>query len=379
MNQSNRPRKTSPLGDTILSPDSTIIPPPGGFSNSVQTMRLGRDWSQAELAKRAGISRAAVSAIEGGRLTPSVATALSLAGVLDCTVEELFGRVSPPASREGAWAWQPWQEPCRYWEAEVFNKRLFYPVEAMALNPLPPDGIWKNGVSHGSQATAPEMTLTVATCDPAAGLLAHEYARESGFRMLVFPRGGGAALDLAKQRSIHVAAIHRSTDKAPGRNAVSARQVLGPNARLLRVAAWEAGMALPSDNNARSVKSLSKQVRQWAAREPGSAARECLDHLLEGKLPQGREVDGHHGVAEAVRAGWAEAGICVKLPAMEARLNFLPIQNEALDFSFHASLENDPRIQALIRVLRSRRYRQMIDELPGYNARLTGELSHMTP
>ncbi|RYD26557.1 MAG: XRE family transcriptional regulator, partial [Verrucomicrobiaceae bacterium] len=216
-----------------------------------------------------------------------------------------------------------------------------------------------------------------ATCDPAAGLLAHEYARESDFRMLIFPRGGGAALDLAKQRHIHVAAIHRSTDKAPGRNAASARQLLGPNARLLRVASWEAGVALPPTNRGRSVKSVSKKVRTWAAREPGSAARECLDRLVEGRNFQGREVESHHAVAEAVRAGWAEAGVCVRLPAVEARLNFLPVQNESLDFCFHASLENDPRIQALIRVLRGRRYRQMIDELPGYDARLTGELDSL--
>ncbi len=374
MNESNQHRKADFWNDTILSPDSMIISPGKNPPNSVQAMRLARDWSQAELAKRAGISRAAVSAIESCRLTPSVATALSLAGVLSCTVEELFGRAASSVSREPAWAWQPWQEPCRYWEAEVLGKRLFYPVEAMALNPLPPDGIWKNGVSHGSQTVAPEMTLTVATCDPAAGILAHEYARESGFRMLIFPRGGGAALDLARQRNLHVAALHRSTDKTPGRNAESARQTLGANVRLLRVAAWESGVALPATNRTRSVKSISKQVRQWAAREPGSAARECLDHLLEGKSPSGREVDGHHSVAEAIRAGWAEAGICVKLPAVEAHLNFLPIQNEALDFCFHASLENDPRIQALIRVLRSRRYRQMIDELPGYDAKLTGDL-----
>ncbi|GAA5119656.1 helix-turn-helix domain-containing protein [Luteolibacter yonseiensis] len=344
-------------------------------SNSVQAMRVARDWSQAELAKRSGISRAAVSAIEGDRLTPSVSTALSLAGVLGCTVEELFGRNAKPAPGGPTWAWQPWQEPCRYWEAEVSGRRLFYPVEATSLNPLPPDGIWKNGVSHDSQSASAEMTLTVATCDPAAGLLAHEYARESGFRMLVFPRGGGAALELAKQRGIHMAAVHRSTGKSPDRNAASARDTLGANSRLLRVAAWESGIALPSDSRVSSVKSLSKQATRWAAREPGSAARECLDHLLEGKKPQGREVEGHHGVAGAVRAGWADAGICVKLPAVEARLNFLPIQNEALDFCFHASLENDPRVQALIRVLRSRRYRQMIDELPGYDARLTGELA----
>jgi DNA-binding XRE family transcriptional regulator len=43
------------------------------------------------LAERVGISRAAVSAIEGERLSPSVATALALAEVFECSVEELFG------------------------------------------------------------------------------------------------------------------------------------------------------------------------------------------------------------------------------------------------------------------------------------------------
>jgi len=53
-------------------------------SNPVLTRRVAREWSQADLAARAGISRAAVSAIEGERLSPSVATALALAAVLEC-------------------------------------------------------------------------------------------------------------------------------------------------------------------------------------------------------------------------------------------------------------------------------------------------------
>jgi len=375
MNDSNQQPEPSPASDTILPHDSMILSLPENLPHLVQTLRLARNWTQADLARRAGISRAAVSAIESNRLTPSVTAALSLASVLGCTVEELFGTTADASSRAPQWAWPAWEEPCRYWEAEVFGRRLFYPVEAMTMNPLPADGIWKNGVAHHSLSTPPEVTLTVATCDPAAGLLAHEYARESGFRMLVFPRGGAAALRLAGGRDIHVAAVHRSTDKAPARNAASARESLGPNARLLRVATWESGVALPASDRARSVKSLSKNVRQWAARESGSAARECLDDLLDGRPIAGREVDGHHGVAGAVRAGWADAGVCVKLAAVEARLNFLPIQNEALDFCFHRSIENDPRILALIRVLRSLRYRQMIDELPGYDARLTGEFS----
>ncbi|MES2660793.1 MAG: substrate-binding domain-containing protein [Verrucomicrobiota bacterium] len=352
-----------------------MIASPGNHPlNSLLMKRQAREWSQAELAKRAGISRAAVSAIESERLTPSVAIALSLAKVLGCSVEELFARASSAGSTQSVWAWQPSQEPCRYWEAEVSGRLLLYPVEAMTLNPLPQDGIWNGGVCQETQPVAPEITLTVATCDPAVGLLAHEYARESGFRMLVFPRGGSAALDLLKQRHIHVAALHRSTDGNPDRNAASVRTVLEESARLLRVASWESGIALPSSKRARSIRSFSRQVRQWATREPGSAARECLDELLDNKPPPGRVVKGHHAVAEAVLAGWAEAGVCVKLPAVEAHLNFVPLQTELLDFSFRAGLENDPRIQALIRVLRSRRYREMINHLPGYDARHTGEL-----
>jgi len=360
--------------DTILSSDATILPSSGHSPNLVLFKRSARGWSQAELAKRAEISRAAVSAIESARLTPSVTAALSLARVLECSVEELFGRPTGVAKAGPAWAWQPWQEPCRYWEAEIFGRRLLYPAEALALNPLPHDGLWRKGICHDARDAA-ENTLTVATCDPAAGLLAREYQRESGFRMLVFPRGGSPSLGLARQRLIHVAALHRSTLENPDRNAVTARAELGGNSRLLRAARWESGVALAATDRTRSVSNLSRRVRQWAAREPGSAARECLEALLGGKTPDGRVVDGHSGVGEAVRAGWAEAGVCVKVSAMEARLNFLPLQIESLDFCFHSSLENDPRIQALIRVLRGRRYRQALAELPGYDAKLTGELS----
>jgi molybdate-binding protein len=79
-------------------------------------------------------------------------------------------------------------------------------------------------------------------------------------------------------------------------------------------------------------------------------------------------------VAEAVRSGWAGAGVCVRFSAEEAGLNFLPVRTESLDFCFSTQLQHDPRIQALIRLLRSRGYRRLVSELPGYNARDTGEM-----
>jgi len=342
-------------------------------TNSLTARRLAREWSQAELAERAGISRAAVSAIEGDKLSPSVATALALAAVLDCSVEELFGR-GPKAGAGGSeWAWRPRGDPSRYWEAEIGRRRLLYPVEAMTLNPTPHDGIWQNGVLRDNGSAA-ETTLVMASCDPAAGLLAAEYARASGFRMLVFPRGGRAALELLRQRLVHVAGVHYSTAAAPERNAETVRTQLGGDCRLLRVAKWEAGIALASDDRSASAESVARRSLCWAARESGSAARECLDELLGQRKFAGRQVDGHTAVAEAVRAGWAEAGVCVRFSADEARLNFLPVRTETLDLCFPTAFQNDPRIQALVRWLRGRAGRRLISELPGYDARETGEM-----
>ncbi|MES2475213.1 MAG: substrate-binding domain-containing protein [Verrucomicrobiota bacterium] len=375
MTESNHPSKRISGSDTILSNPDSISSNNDISANPIFSKRREREWSQADLAKRAGVSRAAVSAIECGHLTPSVAIALSLAKVLGCSVEELFGRPSLHHPSAPEWAWPAWQDPCRYWEAEIGGRRILYPTEALALNKLPHDGVWSAGVAVESRPAAAEMTLIVASCDPAVGLLAHEYTRESGFRMVVFPRSGAAALDLLQKGLVHLAALHRSTDQHPELNATTARSLLDGRARLLRVARWESGLALPSTNRTRSVKTASRQVMTWAGREPGSAARESLDRLLGGRAPSGRIVGSHHAVAEAVLAGWADAGVCVKLPAAEAHLNFLPVQTESVDFCYRGHAENDPRIQAMIRVLRSRRFREIISQLPGYDARTTGELT----
>ena len=106
-----------------------------------------RNWRQ-----RAGISRAAVSAIEGERLSPSVATALALAAVFECSVEELFGRGGNFQIRNGPQLGVDAAQanPAVIGRAEIGTRRLLYPVEAMNLNPTPHDGVWQNGVLRDS-------------------------------------------------------------------------------------------------------------------------------------------------------------------------------------------------------------------------------------
>lgn len=350
------------------------IAQPRKAANPVSARRLARQWSQARLAERVGVSRAAISAIEGERLSPSVATALALAAVFECSVEELFGRQGAPAPAQPDWAWPPRAETSRYWEATVGGHRRLYPVESAAVNLTPHDGISQRGVLRDAGPAPAGQTLVMACCDPAAGLLAAEYARESGFRLLVLPRSGRTALDLLGQGLVHVAGLHYSTDDQPDRNREIVKTRITADCRLLRVAKWEAGVALAGNDRSRSTESVARRPLRWAAREPGSAARDCLDTLLGGRHFSGRQVDGHAAVAEAVRSGWASAGVCVRFSAEDARLNFLPVRTESLDLCFLATMHHDPRIQALVRLLRTRAYRRLISELPGYDARETGDI-----
>src|SRR6476620_11017221 len=105
--------------------------PPHTRSNRVRQCRTARGWSQADLARRAGISRTAVSAIEIDRVVPSVAAALALAAAFGCTVEDLF-RLAPAGQAEPDWAWPPGSTPCPFWLAQVQGRVLRYPAETTA-------------------------------------------------------------------------------------------------------------------------------------------------------------------------------------------------------------------------------------------------------
>src|SRR5262245_15274766 len=133
--------------------------------NSVKRARTERGWTQEELARRAGISRAAVSAIEIERLVPSVAAAMALARSFDCSVEEIFGQSSAASPDQLQWAWTPSIHPCRFWQATVGGRRWFYPVETTASGVVEHDGIVTHETVHYRVRPETEKTLVLGCCD----------------------------------------------------------------------------------------------------------------------------------------------------------------------------------------------------------------------
>lgn len=60
------------------------------ISSSLTKVRKAHKFTQAELAERAAVTRQTIIAIEKGNYIPSVALALTIACILETTVEQLF-------------------------------------------------------------------------------------------------------------------------------------------------------------------------------------------------------------------------------------------------------------------------------------------------
>ena len=58
--------------------------------NRLRVLRAERNWSQAELGGRIGVSRQAINAIETGKHDPSLPLAFKLARLFDLTIEDIF-------------------------------------------------------------------------------------------------------------------------------------------------------------------------------------------------------------------------------------------------------------------------------------------------
>ena len=341
-------------------------------NNQVRSCRTKLGLTQAQLAERAGISRTAVTAIEGERLVPSVAAALALAEAMGTTVEDLFGQTASQAQRE-VWAWPPASGASRAWRAEIDGRIVNYPASSVPMmTPLP------DRLATASKTSLADETLVLASCDPAAGILASQYLAATGLRMIVLPRSSRQALEMLRDGLVHLAGLHLSTNDEPRRNADLVQTLLGNDYQLVRVARWQEGIAVAPSAGVRSVRAAVSKSFRWVGREPGSGARHCQDRLLGGRPAPRRLARNHWSVVDAVQSGWVDAGICVQLVSEEAGLNFLPVQEEAYDVCFPNRLASDRRVTSFLSVIRSMTYRNLIGELPGYDAKETGEVWSLT-
>ena len=148
-----------------------------------RSARTARGITQQDLAKRAGISRQALGAIESGLYYPSVTVALGLARELGETVETLFGTMDEQHRKRIDAAWSdPELAPCSGSSCKVALARVAGKIVAvpqlaarlqLSLAAGTVDRVERKHaiVSTYWSETEIDSTLLMAGCDPAVAIL----------------------------------------------------------------------------------------------------------------------------------------------------------------------------------------------------------------
>ena len=366
----------------------------------VRTARRARNLSQGELAKRAGISRQALGAVESSTYQPNVSVALAIARELGTTVEALFGdnrsEIRHVRARWGSdGGVTNGTKAARVALGRVGGKLIAHPQAPVHLALAPAAGMMEHA-SRGNADVASfrtddeiEATLLIAGCDPAAALLTEWLARRrSPVSPVVLSCSSGKAIHELLDGRAHIAGAHLRDPKSGDFNCGAAVRGLKRHpAVLVNFARWELGLATAAGNplKLRGFEDLAREHLRIANRELGSGARAALDEAI-GQLGIGtdsiegyrREFAGHLEVAAAIATGQADLGVTIRVAAEVYGLGFVPLREERYDLVIlKRDLESTP-VKAILDALNSRGLAREVAQFCGYDTSQMGAiLAHL--
>jgi putative molybdopterin biosynthesis protein len=312
----------------------------GATAGRLRSRRLELGLAQTVVADAVGLSRQALSALEAGRASPSLATALALARLLGTSVEALFGPDPDDAAPAGeAWLGDAGTDGRAKW-ARIAGRLVLRPAgpdeEPDAL--LRADG----RLSPLPGAVDPDRAVWLGGCDPALALFARALARVApDLAPTALPMTSAEAEAALRQGRLHVASVHGPAPAAPGPS--------------LPYAVWREGFLLAPGLDAAD---LERRRLRWALRPPGATARALFDRHRPRLRPRAVLVAaGHWQVAEAIRGGQADVGVAIEAAAAAHGLRFVPLEREVVRLELHDAVRTalerplvraagDPRLRA---------------------------------
>jgi transcriptional regulator with XRE-family HTH domain len=330
----------------------------------LRELREAHDFSQAELARLAGVSRQLVSATESGRHFPAVDAALRLAAALGVSVEELFGGsdggMGPVRLVDEAAAGTPLRV------ARVGDIRIAVPLGD-------PSG---GGFFSVADAVAEENDvrllpgaqldgLVIAGCDPALGIAEALLAQHGGNRLIAVYQSTGRAIGLLSEGLVHGVLVHGPEGALP-RPPVAVRR--------WRVGAWQAGIVFAPELGHPSLETLAAGDVELAQREETAASQQALRRALtevHAEPPVGPIVPGH---LEGARRTVIGRGAAVSMePAADAfHLGFLPLETHVVDLWIDERWHDHGGVPRLIELLRSARFRERVAAIGSYDLSQSG-------
>jgi putative molybdopterin biosynthesis protein len=219
-----------------------------------------------------------------------------------------------------------------------------------------------------------ERTLLLSGAyDPAFDELAH-LVRDKGIFMQVRSAGNIGAVLSIRHNSCHAAPLSLP-DFSFLPNCREIMQLLPlADLRFIHIATTSLGIASMEGYTFDDLINT-----RFINRQKGTAARMIFDTMLKSRgIDQaqidgyGHEVETHKAVAEAIRNGFADTGICTSGVAEESGLLFVPLVNEQCELAIRMELMKEPNISTLISTIQSGSFKAVLAEKGGYNLSQTG-------
>ena len=363
--------------------------------NRVGEIRKSRGVGASELARRVGVSRQTIYAIELGTYVPNTEVALNLAKELEVTVDELFLLQDGPQKAAESLAAEVLSsgpsvkgQPVRV--CQIGSRWVSVPVSASPYYMPEADGIIKRtGKTNGradlvvfAKEEAAQKRLVLAGCDPATGLLARMVERISGVEIVSAAASSKLALTWLSEGKVHVAGSHLEDPKTGEFNLPYLRkQFPSEDFSVVTFARWEEGFVVATGNpkRIRKIEDLARKNVRFANREPGSGSRGLLDTLLDKAGMDGEKVQGYdriaHGhLAAAYCVVSREADVCLatRSAAQTFGLDFVPLHSERYDLVMRKRTADLPAVKAFLDVLQRATLRRKLEVLAGYDTSQTG-------
>lgn len=346
--------------------------------------RVARAISQSELARRAGISRQALGAIECGTYMPGVSVALRIAAELGTTVEHLFAQPeTDQLVAECAEGTSP-EANGRVSLGRVRGRLIAVPIPATGVTMTPAAGLISRTLSKRRVEVAPfrscaeiDQTLIIAGCDPGVAVLRDYLSRrQPTIAIAALPGSSSDALTAATRGVAHAAGVHLRDPKSGDYNLAAARAAFGSAPfRIVNFARWEVGLATqPGAAPINALEDLTQRDVSIINRQVGSGARAVLDEMLAANGVEPTQIRGydqlaagHLEVAAAIARGAADAGVTIRLAAELYSLRFQPWREERYDLVIPEEEFGSMPVQTLLEALNSRALTNEISQLCSYD------------
>jgi len=369
----------------------------GRVRNQLASVRRSRGIGAADLARRVGVSRQTVYAIEAGIYVPNTEVTLRLAKELEVAVEDLFslpaGQPPPPESLGvevlSATALAKGQ-PVRI--CRNGSRWISVPVSASPYYLPEADGVISRvNRSQGtvklaglSKDDALQRRLLLAGCDPATSLLAHMVEKISGVEIISASASSKLALKWLEQDKVHIAGSHLEDPETGEFNLPFIRRDY-PNQSftVITFARWEEGLVVASGNpkGIQKVEDIARKNVVFINRENGSGSRALLDRLLRQVGVSSKKVRGygtiaygHLAAAYSVASGQADCCLATRSAAVSFGLDFVPLRIERYDLVMRTQTLELPAIQVFLDVMQRATLRRKLELLAGYDTSETGAL-----